>query len=159
MEQKQSTMPNRTRTIRPASLLVSMPHYLGYRHQTTPRNSWKEELSGNPKDRQRVLSRPKNVEPNRRKKVRSAILNPMLRFESHLIPLPTPDRAERVEAHIMIMIATSTPVVLAVPASFVRPPIPMRVRPATNCSTPNPSVCATPRYSGNNRNYIDYMSC
>ena len=41
--------------------------------------------------------------------------------------------------------ATMIPIVVADPSSSAKPLNPMRVRPATNCSTPKPKVCATPK--------------
>ena len=61
------------------------------------------------------------------------------------MPLPTPESTDRVEAPLMTSKAKMIPTIMADPSSIARPPIPMRVRPATNCYTPSPSVCATPR--------------
>jgi len=88
---------------------------------------------------------PKKVAPKRMKKPRRKIDNTILMFDSHLMPLPTPDSADKVDAPIMTNNATTIPNVVAEPSSRARPPIPIRVKPATNCSTPKPSVCATPR--------------
>ena len=90
------------------------------------------------------------------RKLSKKIDRTMLMFESHLIPLPTPESADSVEAPMMNRSATSIPRKFTVPAMLspagftapsgcTRPPMPIRVRPATNWSTPKPKVWATPR--------------
>jgi hypothetical protein len=61
-------------------------------------------------DKQRA-DRPKKVEPKTRKKIRMKKLSPMLMFDSHLMPLPTPESADRVEAPMITTSATMIPMV------------------------------------------------
>ena len=70
-------------------------------------------------------------------------------FDSHLMPLPTPDRADSVEAPMITISATMMPIVDddRDPSSAMlnsQSPNPMRDSPEMNCSTPKPSVCETP---------------
>ena len=73
----------------------------------------------------------------------------MLMFDSHLMPLPTPESADKVDAPMITTRAATMPAVddERVPSAAVvdsQSPKPMRDRPETNCSTPNPKVCDTP---------------
>ncbi len=75
----------------------------------------REDVAG---DRQQIVpdaeeqrGRPKKVEPKIRKKNSTKKLSPMLMFDSHLMPLPTPDSADSVEAPMMTTSATMMPMV------------------------------------------------
>ena len=71
-------------------------------------------------------------------------------FDSHLMPLPTPESADSVEAPMITSSATMMPSVDddLEPSSAVlnsQSPKPIRDRPEMNCSTPKPSVWDTPK--------------
>ena len=81
-----------------------------------------------------------------KKKRSKNALKTILRLESHLIPFPTPEMAERVEAPTMDKTAKTIAADVGLLASFKsQSPKPIRCIPATNCSTPNPSVWAMPK--------------
>ena len=89
---------------------------------------------------------PKKVDPKIIRKPSRKIDSTMLRFDSHLMPLPTPDSADRVEAPMMMTMAKMIPAVEGPPSSVIsHSPRPIRDMPSTNWFTPKPSVCATPR--------------
>ena len=59
---------------------------------------------------------PNQVAPKRMKKPSRTSDSTMLMLDSHLMPLPTPDSAESVDAPMMKRSATTMPKVLTVPA-------------------------------------------
>ena len=70
----------------------------------------------------------------------------MFRLDSHLIPLPTPGRAERVEAPITTTSARIIAILVNGPSSFIIHFDPVTLNtPEANCDTPYPKVTDIPR--------------
>lgn len=81
--------------------------------------------------------RLKSVAQKIRKNSSTKMLRPLLMFESHLMPRPTPDMPGIVAALTMTASATKMATVEAVPPGFSNQAPPLaRATPATNCSTP-----------------------
>ena len=90
--------------------------------------------------------KPKKVEPKTRKKAKMKKDRLMLMFESHLIPLPTPESADSVEAIITITKANNIATTVGAPSASIIHDAPVILNmPDANCETPYPMVTDTPR--------------
>ena len=90
--------------------------------------------------------RPKKVEPKTRKKAKMKNDKLMLMLESHLIPFPTPESADSVEAIITMINANSIAATVGDPSASIIHVAPVILNmPDANCETPYPIVTDTPR--------------